>query len=291
MPNLTVQQLEYLVAVADAPTWAVAAGSVGVTPSALSQGLAELERRVGLTLFERDGRRRVLTPAAAPVLAHARDVVSRTLDLARYARELREGRGGSLRVGMIDAAAVEHFSHTLREFRAHRPDLDLRLTVTSSAALLDRLRRAELDLVVCVEPPGLVESLVTTPLTSERLFVHAPDRRALDRPCREWGPWVTFPTGAHTRLVIEQALHRVGAPFDVVAESHQPEVLREMVRLGLGWTVLPPMAGDRTTIRPAVGQPIGNRRLVVARRAEAVPNPAGEALEQALRQAVAGGQR
>jgi len=290
VPNLTVQQLEYLVAVADAPTWAVAAAAVGVTPSALSQGLAELERRIGLPLFERDGRRRVLAAAAAPVLAHAREVLARTIDLARYTHQLREGRGGSLRVGMIDAA-VEHFSDTLRHFRAHRRDLDLRLTVTGSAALLELLRRAELDLVVCVEPPGLVESLVTTPLTSEPLFVHAPDRRALDRPPREWGPWVTFPTGAHTRLVIQQALRRVGAGFDVVAESHQPEVLREMVRVGLGWTVLPTAAGRRSTTSPAVGQPIADRRLVVARRAEAILNPAGEALEQALHQAVAGERR
>jgi DNA-binding transcriptional LysR family regulator len=291
VPNLTVQQLEYLVAVADAPTWAVAAAAVGVTPSALSQGLAELERRVGLPLFERDGRRRVLAAAATPVLTHAREVLARTIDLARYTHQLREGRGGSLRVGMIDAAAVEHFSDALRHFRAHRPDLDLRLTVTSSAALLELLRRAELDLVVCVEPPGLVESLVTTPLMSEPLLVHAPDRRALDRPPREWGPWVTFPTGSHTRLVIQQALRRVGAPFDVVAESHQPEVLREMVRVGLGWTVLPPPPSRRSTTSPAMGQPIANRHLVVARRAEAIPNPAGEALDQALHQTVAGQRR
>ena len=288
VPNLTVQQLEYLVAVADAPTWAVAAAAVGVTPSALSQGLAELERRVGLPLFERDGRRRVLAAAATPVLAHARDVLARTIDLARYTHHLREGRGGSLRVGMIDAAAVEHFSDTLRRFRADRPDLDLRLTVANSEALLELLRRAELDLVVCVEPPGLVESLVTMALTSEPLLVHAPDRRALDRPPREWGPWVTFPTGSHTRLVIQQALRRAGAPFDVVAESHQPEVLREMVRIGFGWTVLPPAARRRSTARPVEGRTIADRRLVVARRAEAVPNPAGEALEQALHQAVAG---
>lgn len=287
MPNLTVQQLEYLVAVADAPTWAEAAATVGVTPSALSQGLAELERRVGLPLFERDGRRRVLATTARPVLAHAREVLARTVDLARYTQQLREGRGGSLRVGMIDAAAVEHFSDTLRAFRAQRPDLDLRLTVTSSAALLDLLRRAELDLVVCVEPPGLVESVVTTPLTSEPLLVHAPDPGAFDRPPHEWGPWVTFPPGAHTRLVIQQALRRVGAPFDVVAESHQPEVLREMVRVGLGWTVLPPAADGRSTTGPAVGRPVAERRLVVARRAEAVPNPAGDALEQALHRAVA----
>ena len=288
--NLTVQQLEYLVAVADAPTWAVAAATVGVTASALSQGLAELERRLGLSLFERDGRRRVLASAAGPVVAHARDVVAKTVDLARYANEVREGRTGTLRVGMIDAAVVEHFSHALREFRTRRADLDLRLTVTNSAALLELLRRAELDLVVCVEPPDPVESIGTTPLMSESLLVHAPDRRALDRPPREWGPWVTFPAGAHTRSVIQHALRRVGAPFDVIAESHQPAVLREMVRVGLGWTVLPVgRRHDDATL--AVGDHVADRRLVVARRAEAVPNAAGDALEQSLQQAVTGERR
>jgi len=70
-PNLTVQQLDYLVTVVDAPTWADAAARLGVTPSALSQGLAELERRVGVPLFERDGRRRVLSAGATPVVDHA----------------------------------------------------------------------------------------------------------------------------------------------------------------------------------------------------------------------------
>ena len=64
-----------------------------------------------------------------------------------------------------------------------------------------------------------------------------------------------------------------------------------MVRIGLGWTVLPPASGRRPATSPAVGPPIAERRLVVARRAEAVPNPAGDALEQALHQAVAGERR
>ena len=78
LPDLSIRQLEYLVAIADAPTWAVAASQVGVSPSALSQGLAELERRVGVDLFERHGRRRVLRPSALPVLDHARQVVALT---------------------------------------------------------------------------------------------------------------------------------------------------------------------------------------------------------------------
>ena len=106
--------------------------------------------------------------------------------------------------------------------------------------------------------------------------------------CKVYFPGGTFPAGAHTRHVIEQALRRLGAPFDVVAESHQPEVLREMVRVGLGWTVLPPTAGHRQATSPAVGEPITRRRLVVARRGEAVPNPAGDALERALHEAVDG---
>ena len=106
LPDLSIRQLEYLVAVADSPNWATAAASVGVSPSALSQGLAELERRVGIPLFDREGRRRTLRPAAAEVLAHARQVVALTGDLAAWAARTRAGGLGRLRVGMIDAAAV-----------------------------------------------------------------------------------------------------------------------------------------------------------------------------------------
>ena len=56
LPDLSIRQLEYLVAVDEAPTWARAAEAVGVSPSALSQGLAELERRLGVALFDRESR-------------------------------------------------------------------------------------------------------------------------------------------------------------------------------------------------------------------------------------------
>lgn len=284
-PNLTVQQLEYLVAVSRADTWADAAAAVGVSPSALSQGLAELERRVGVTLFERDGRRRRLAPDAAEVLAYAEAVVARTHDLARWVDARRAGRSGRVRVGMIDAAAVHHFSDALRRFRRDRAEIDLHLTVAPSGSLMDDLRRAALDLVVCVEPVEPVTDVAWTPLLEEPLRVYAPDARAGARPPREWGPWVTFPEGATTRAVVAAAVARAGAPFEVVAESHQPEVLREMVRLGLGWTVLPVVqaeSGD-APMTPARVRPIAERRLVLARRTDTVADAAVDALAAALR--------
>ena len=106
LPNLTIQQLQYLVAVADSPTWATAASELGVTPSALSQGLAELERRLDFPLFQRDGRRRVLAPLGSEVLTYARGVLTQTNDLDRWLHDARSGRVSPLRVGMIDAAAT-----------------------------------------------------------------------------------------------------------------------------------------------------------------------------------------
>ena len=87
LPDLSIRQLEYLVAVAEEPTWAAAAERVGVSASALSQGLAELERRVGVALFDRDGRRRLVRDRPPPpVVAHARQVLALTHDLAALGR-------------------------------------------------------------------------------------------------------------------------------------------------------------------------------------------------------------
>ena len=283
LPNLTVQQLEYMVAAAASPTLAAAAAGLGVTPSALTQGLAELERRVGVPLFERHGRQTRLRPQAAEVLAHARRVVAETRDLARWAETRRSGSAGTVRLGTIDAVAVHHRADAIRRHRRVSPDLDLRLTVAPSGALLDSLRVGDLDLVVCVESADPPVGIDTVICLEEPLHAYAPDGAAVGTPAT-WGPWVTYPDGSHTRSVIAAGLIAVGAPFEVVAESNQPDVLREMVRLGMGWAVLPEAQAEAgvESLERVRRLPIGVRRLVVARRSGAPPDAAVEALATVL---------
>lgn len=275
LPDITIRQLEYLVAVADSPTWATAAANVGVSASALSQGLAELERRVGVDMFQPDGRRRVLRASARPVLDHARQVVSLTGDLTTWADRVRSARSGRVRLGMVDVAAVDHYPDVLRAFRRDRPDVELTMSVAPSAALLDDLRSGALDLVVCVESPVAAPGIEVTPLRHEAIVVYAPTGTKIGASTA-WGPWVLFPDGSHTRHQIIEHLRVLGAPLQIAAESHQANVLREMVALGLGWTVLPATSeGTDDLVR---GPVLFDRTLVLARRAGSVADPAAQEL-------------
>ena len=281
LPDISIRQLEYLVAVADAPTWRVAADRVGVSPSALSQGLAELERRIGVRLFEAHGRRRVLRATSAPVLDHARQVVTATTDLVDWARRLDTASAGRVRLGMIDVAAVTHFPDVLRAFRDERPEVELTLSVAPSRTLLADLARGALDLAVCVEPPTPIAGVDTAPLLTEPLVVYGPPNVEIGPPAT-WGPWVLFPADSHTRQAVSASLAARGAPLEIAAESHQPDVLREMVLLGLGWTVLPRSQGELGPVELTIGEQVLERRLVLARRRDAIVDPAVDELANRL---------
>ncbi len=226
------------------------------------------------------------------MLDHARRVLAQTRDLVDWANQVRRGEVGTLRVGMIDAAAIDHFPDVLRLFREDHPDIDLHLVVAPSGELFEQVRRGHLDLAVGVRPDdaGPDRDLVVTPVLDEPLFVYAPPgpspraRPARRTATQDWGPWVTFPTGSSTRAVIVSALRDAGAPVEIVAESNQPDVLREMTRLGLGWTVLPASRAERgpTPLTPIRKRPLTSRSLVIGRRSTALRHPAADALQAAL---------
>ncbi len=234
-------------------------------------------------MFESVGRRRALRLTVNPVLDHARQVVALTRDLVDWSERLAAAATGQVRLGLIDVAAVVHFPDVLRSFRAEHGDVDLTLRVASSRSLLDDLQRGVVDLVVCVEPPEPVAGIHCSPLLSEPMVVYGPPGTPTDDPA-QWGPWVFFPESSHTRRLVSMRLGELGVRLDVAAESHQPDVLREMVLLGLGWTVLPRSQGESERGELAVGDQILERRLVLARRVGSVTDPAVDELARRLRQ-------
>ena len=293
VPTLSTQQLLYLRAAARASSWTEAANDLGVTQSALSQGIAELERRLGLGLFERRGRRRVLTSAGAELLPQADAVLAQAADLGRLTDQLRSGERGAYRLGLIDSAAVATCRPALAAVRRLAGDA-LHVIVDTSVPLSRALQRGDLDLAVVVGDNvalrtggsgGAVESAVTTTLIAEEaMTVVAPGGVSagdLADPHR-WGPWVMPPDGSTTRVLLEEALRSRGADPTSILESANPTVLQSMVTLGLGWAVLPDhmTAPDPSQSgRPeglVIGEELVRRPLVALTRSGAPADPRTE---------------
>ena len=167
----------------------------------------------------------MIADSSRPIVDYARGVLAQTEDLTRWISRSTEGSVGSIRVGMIDAAAIGHYSAVLQAFRGEHADIDFTLTVAPSSELLHLLAANRLDMAVVVRPAERPPGIGWDRLLTEPLAVYAPP--GVDPgPPSSWGPWVAFNSKSHTRRLVAAAVAEAGAPFDVVAESNQPDVLR-----------------------------------------------------------------
>lgn len=279
--NLHLQQLLYLVEVDRGPTLSAAAERLHVSQPALSQSLAEMERRLGVPLYERQGHRRVPTSEGRELTAFARRVLGEAREIGDRLARGRDGDAGELRVGMIDAASLYVLPQAVRGFRDAHPGVTLRLEVAASALLLERLREHALDLVF-VTGPLEERDLVRETIQEEPLYLYAPPGF---RGQVEELDWVLYPQGSRTRSAIDAALLERGIVPRVMLESGNPQVLRQMVLLGLGCSVLPAAVAETgdVKLRRRRGGAIATRSLLAVFRRSNVADPRVEAFVETAR--------
>ncbi len=262
--SFNAQQLAYLREVARCGTLTAAAEALDVSQPALSQALAELERRLGVPLFERAGRRRVFTEPGAQVARFAEEVLGQAAELRAWLEAYSEGEGGTLSVGMVDAASLYVLPRAIERYREECASVQLRLKVDSSQVLLDQLRHFELDLAFVIGPVS--DEFEAVPVRSEPLHIYAPPG-VTGGPPRD-ADWALYHAG-QTRTQIDEGLRWRGIHPNVVLESGNPEILRQVVALGLAWTVLPMEVAERGT--PSLSsqryEAIAERTLLGVRRA------------------------
>lgn len=266
--NVHFQQLAYLREVDRHGSITRAAEALHVSQPALSQALAELERRLGTALFERAGRGRRLTADGREVLAFAQGVLAQADELRARLLATREGEAGALRVGMIDAASLYLLPDIVRRYRDQHPGVRLTLAVAASETLLARLRSFELDLAVVVA--GDDAGLDTTQLQREQLYLYAPPG---DQRTPAEAEWVLYPPGSRTRAIIDEGFARLGIEPIVTLESGNPAVLRQMVSLGLGWAALPALVAERAAAGGLRRGPLLAERVIVAAQRRGTSDP------------------
>lgn len=274
--GIRLQQLAYLDAVARLGHHRNAADALLVSQPALSQGLARLERSLGVTLFERVGRTSRLTPNGKAAASFARLVLAEADKMADLMEARAHGRLGRLRVGLVDAAALYLLDDEVRAFRDQYRQVDLDLSVDASGQLLASLDRFELDLAVVIGP---APNPTAVQVTSEPLYIYGPP---LEAPARAKS-WVLYPSQSRTRRYIDSALAQAGYEPTQITESTNPSVIAQLVRLGDAWTVLPEgiaeSIADPLTRR---SNAIAHRPLFVVRRVTAESDKLVESLTEVL---------
>lgn len=243
---MELQQLRYVLAVAETNNFTRAARRCLVVQSALSHQIARLEKELGAKLFERTSRSVRLTPAGQAFLPAARQC----LDAAeRAAAEAAAAVGevrGRLAVGLIPSVTAVDLPEALREFRARYPHVRISLRVGASDELSAQVQEGVLDvaflgLPTTTQPRGVAGR----ELARDRLVaVVAPEHRlahetSVDLTRLSTETFVDLPAGTAGRAQSDLAFTAAGLDRDVAFEVSSADYIARLVEQDLGVALLP----------------------------------------------------
>lgn len=155
MRNPTLRQLRSVLAVERLGKINLAAREIGLTPSAITLQIQQLEGEAGVALFDRTGEGLRPTDAGRAVVAAARAIENRLTELSDELAAVGEARRGTLRLGAVSTA--KYFAPFLvAAFKAEHPGIELRLTVGNRAATIEALANQSIDVALMGRPPRRV---------------------------------------------------------------------------------------------------------------------------------------
>ncbi len=153
------------VAVAEELHFGRAALRLHLTQPPVTQAIAQLEKTLGIMLFDRTRRRVALTPAGEALLPDVRDLLDRAQALPARARAAAAGEVGRVRLAFVSTIGFERLPEWVREFRQLCPQVALELVEATGDVQLEALARGEIDAGLMLHSPGFA------PPALERLAV------------------------------------------------------------------------------------------------------------------------
>ena len=250
-----MRQLTYLVALDRHRHFARAAESCNVSQPALSAGISELERELGIAIIKRNRSFQGITPAGERVLTWARQVLSSLDGLRQEADLIRTVPGGHLAIGAVPSA-VGAVTLLTAEFRRLIPKLTLDTASLSAQEILHRLKRQDLHLGITYgHLPGM-EDCETLPLYQERYVLISDGRPSLGS-LLTWQEAATlqlclFSQEMQNRRIIDQAFRKAGVHPNIVQESNTIELLVPPIRSGGVVGIMPASALNARPVEPGL---------------------------------------
>ena len=249
---MDIDDLHAFLGVARHGSFSKAAEALHLTQPAVSKRIAALERSLDTRLFDRIGRRIILTEAGQTLFDRAAKILADVDDTRRAITNLAGEVRGRLSIATSHHIGLHRLPPVLRQFTRQQPQVQLDLCFMDSEAACRAVVRGELELAVVTLPFEGDADLILTPTWSDPLaLVSAPDhplcrhtRLTLTRLCEY--PAILPAAGTFTRELIERSFLEPGLPLRVSMETNYLETIKMMASIGLGWSLLPQTMVDRS---------------------------------------------
>ncbi|HEY8042335.1 MAG TPA: LysR family transcriptional regulator [Polyangiaceae bacterium] len=267
---LTLDQLHLFLSVVDAGGFSAAARALRRAQSAVSYGIANLERQLGVALFDRAGHRPTLTPAGQALAAEARAVAAQVDRLRARARGIAAGVEPRLAIAVDPMFPLPALVKALVEFRERFPTVALTLHTEALGGVAELVAAGTCSVGIGGVLPRMPEGLERKPLARITLLHVASARHPL---ARLRGRLATSVVREHVQIVLSDR-SRLGEDFEVGVFSDRTwRVLdlgakHALLLAGLGWGGMP---------MHAVSADLARKRLVRLHLEEA-PAPSYEAV-------------
>jgi len=249
---MDIDDLHAFISVARQGSFSAAAGFLHLTQPAVSKRIAALEQRLDTRLFDRIGRRVILTQAGHTLLSRAERILMEVEDTRRAIANLAGEVHGKLSVATSHHIGLHRLPPVLRQFTRRHPQVQLDLRFMDSEAACRAVIQGELELAVVTLPYEQTADLVTVPVWNDPLVLVT----ATDHPlCRHTRltltqlsayPAILPAAGTYTRELIDRHFIKPGLPLQVSLETNYLETIKMMVSIGLGWSLLPRTMLDRS---------------------------------------------
>jgi DNA-binding transcriptional LysR family regulator len=210
------------------------AAHCGVSQSAASQHVQEVERRLGVTLFDRGKRPLELTPAGHRYHEFCRDVLRREEELGLALESLKGAAEGAVRVASIYSIGLSELSRLQEVFAARYPAAQLHVEYMRPDKIYEAVLDGAADLEIAVIPWREEEMQVALPPAhhlAARAEVYPADLKGLD--------FIGFDEDLKIRRELDRFLRAQGIEMNLVMHFDNIQMIKEAVALGSGVSILP----------------------------------------------------
>ncbi|QNQ53180.1 LysR family transcriptional regulator [Serratia liquefaciens] len=288
--NYSIKQLKVFVAIARHRSFSRAGEAIGLTQSAVSHSVKELEAEVGVRLLDRTTREVVLTDAGQRLANRVERLLDELQSSLLDARSFGVQRSGTVRVASSQTISAHLMPQCIAAGEKQYPDIRIMLRDQAQQQVLHSIRNAEVDFGIVVDPVQAVD-LDCEPF----LLLCRNDHPFAGLAEVHWSALngsrlVLQDYASGSRPLIDSALRQQGVEAQVVQEIGHPATLFPMVAAGIGISIFPALAlplpeGGQLKVRRLM--PEINRALMLVRRKNRSLTPAAEAIWQVVGQQAA----